>query len=862
MVTAVIVSPTSFKSEDAQYRGMVKVYNCQVYNNFAIDDSTDQARSIHNGAFTISKISVHFSDNVSFIGNTGTALHVTSAVVSFKENSQFFFSDNIGNCGGAIHLRAGSTMHVENNSTFYFTNNTAALGGALCVLEELHSFTYVDSCFIFSKNSANTSFYFSRNSASVVGSDIFASSLQPCVAHCQFQVHVINTELFTNSCIGVFYFDGQIQTKITDIVATYPLNILTAHTSELDIIPGIRFDLRIQLVDEVGLDVTDAFPFTIKVRPFGLNMSTKLDYNGTGSNAVTLFGEPGWSGQIELALENFGIRKSMDFVLTNCPPGFSLRDLKCECLSGLVDKKFDYRDILCIKDKALFSIGFWVGYIGNVSEHNLFVGQCAVGLCTLILDQPGWTAALPHSPDELESVVCYHGRHGVLCGKCYGNRSVLYHSPTYACYDSGSCSYGIPLYIVSELLPVTIFFLLILLLKVRLTSGALYSFVFFAQVIPSLSINNIDLEISGKTFSQALYFFVNIYDIFNLEPSSGRFFPSFCIVPTNTVMDLFLFNYLTVLYVFFLVLATILVMRIHSCYSCVKLCRRCGRRNIRGSIVDGLSAFLVLCYYKCADITIRILTPSRINGIKDHYYKTVPLYDGSLDYLKGVHLYYAVPAFLCLSLILIPAPAVLFLEPLFTKIFSIECFTDSRVKELYDKVRLQFMPYLDSFQGCFKDKHRYFAGLYFLYRLAFPLLYLNTTVVSKRIFFAQIVLSIIVVLHIVVRPYQKTSHNITELMILVNILFINIITSTNYTSALSKHYLTSPRMNYTFGIQIVLLSLPLLYVTCYATINICKKVSLFQKFRKKTILRFKRQPAVKEDSDDELPARLGFYNTF
>ena len=856
--TAVIVSPVSLESEDIHYRGMVWVYNCQFHSNHAIGYSTKQVRAIHNGAFTISKIPVRFSDNISFIGNTDTALHVTSAAVSFKENSQFFFSDNTGYCGGAIHLGAGSKMYVERNSTFSFTNNTATLGGALCVLEELHGFSFAESCFIFSKESTNVSFYFSKNSASSVGSDIFTSSLLFCVAHCQ----VTNTELFTKSCIGVFYFDGQIQTNITDFVATYPLNILTAHKSELNIIPGRRFNLQIQLVDEVGHNVTDAFPFTVKVHSFESNTSTQLDYNRTGNNDVTLFGEPGWSGRITVALENFGIRRSMDFMLTNCPPGFSMNGLKCECLSGVTNKKSsEYRDILCIKDEALFSIGFWVGYIGNVSENNLFVGQCAAGLCTLNLNKPGWTAALPASSDELDSTVCYHGRHGLLCGKCDDNRSVHYHSATYACHKSDTCSYGIPLYILSELLPVTIFFLLILLFKVRLTSGALYSFVFFAQVIPSLSINTIDLELSGDTFSQALFFFVNIYDIFNLEPSSGRFYPSFCVVPTNTLMILFIFNYLTILYVLFLVLATIFVLRVHSCYSCVKLCRRCGRRNIRGSIVDGLSAFLVLCYYKCADITVHILTPSHIYGIRDKYYKTVPLYDGSLDYLKGEHLYYAVPAFLCLSLILIPVPVILFLEPILTKMFSIEWFTDSKLKELYDKSRLQFMPYLDSFQGCFKDKHRYFAGLYFLYRLVFPLLYLNTTVVSKQIFLAQTILFVIVVLHIVVRPYQKTWHNIAELMILVNILFITTITSTNYSSALNKHYLISPRQNITFGIQIVLLGLPLLYVACYATVNICKKVPLIQKCSKKTILRLKQLPA-KEDSDDELPARLRFYNTF
>ena len=103
---------------------------------------------------------------------------------------------------------------------------------------------------------------------------------------------------------------------------------------------------------------------------------------------------------------------------------------------------------------------------------------------------------------------------------------------------------------------------------------------------------------------------------------NGHYYQHFCIVQTKNIMILFMFNYLTVLYAFFLVLATILVLRLHSCYSCVKLCRRCGRRNIRGSIVDGLSAFLVLCYFQCAVTTPRILASPSLYGIGDKLYKT------------------------------------------------------------------------------------------------------------------------------------------------------------------------------------------------------------------------------------------------
>ena len=157
------------------------------------------------------------------------------------------------------------------------------------------------------------------------------------------------------------------------------------------------------------------------------------------------------------------------------------------------------------------------------------------------------------------------------------------------------------------------------------------------------------------------------------------------------------------------------MLRLHSCYSCVKLCRQCGRRNIRGSIVDGLSAFLVLCYFQCAHVTFNILMSSVVQGINGAELHTRPLFDGELSYFKGDHLYYAAPAILCLVVILIPLPTVLLLEPLLTKILSMDCFTRTEVKWLYNRLRLKVMPFLDSFQACFKEKHRYFAGLYFFF---------------------------------------------------------------------------------------------------------------------------------------------------
>ena len=322
----------------------------------------------------------------------------------------------------------------------------------------------------------------------------------------------------------------------------------------------------------------------------------------------------------------------------------------------------------------------------------------------------------------------------------------------------------------------------------------------------------------------------------------------FCIFPTNSIMNLFMIRYATMAYAFFLVLVTILVLRLNSCYSCVKLCRRCGRRNIRGSIVDGLSAFLVLCYFECAVVTSQILTPSSLYNLTAQHIKTVAMYDGELDYLRGKHWWYAVPAFLCLVFILLPPPTILLLEPLLTKLFNMNRFTSTPVKWLYNRLRLKVMPFLDSFQACFKDRHRYFAGLYFLYRLLIPLIGTLTQGPQHYYGMAAFVFFLILLFHTLIQPYKKKWHSLLDLYLIISLIFLFMTTVYNYAYKKSNG-------NNLIHIQLVVMFSSIVYIVIYTAYVTQLKLQLFKACKKK------RRPASREVTEatgntDSLPYRL------
>ena len=209
--------------------------------------------------------------------------------------------------------------------------------------------------------------------------------------------------------------------------------------------------------------------------------------------------------------------------------------------------------------------------------------------------------------------MCSSNRAGILCGDCKPHYTTYYHSPTYKCRDNRNYQSGIIFYLLSEILPVTVIFLVITLFDVNLTSGAMYSFIFYSQILNS-QFNNVYTIILRKNkwpLRYILEFFMMIYGIFDFEILENAYM-SYCMLPRATVMDILLLKYASTFHAFLLIVVTIIVLKLNSFYACIKFCHKCGRRNIHGLVINGLTAFLVLSYYRCLVITVKTLFFSRV----------------------------------------------------------------------------------------------------------------------------------------------------------------------------------------------------------------------------------------------------------
>lgn len=396
---------------------------------------------------------------------------------------------------------------------------------------------------------------------------------------------------------------------------------------------------------------------------------------------------------------------------------------------------------------------------------NLYTAICPLNFCKLN-SLSNYSSELPNASSELSEHVCGVNRRGVVCGRCSEGCSPFFHSEGFECGSNKLCSIGIIFYVLSELIPVAIFFTVVITFDFSFTSGNINGFIFFSQTLELLSVNT---KIYDKHSNRLMIITRVFYDLFNFDYFSTSEL-SFCLWKDATVIDVLAFKFVTVIFAFGLVVSLILIMRYFKCSKVEKLLKI----NERVSVIKGLSAFLVICYAQCAKTSFYILTPILLRTQGGEVGQTVTLF-GGLPFLEGRHLFYAIVAILFILTIVISPPLLLILYPLSVQLLALcklsEHWLVGKLLKIFQIYRLK--PLIDSFQGCYRDRFRFFSGLYFVYRVLILASYSITRSTSQFFVISQFLLVAFMGLHSIVQPYRKQAHNIIDSLIFSNLVLIN-----------------------------------------------------------------------------------------
>ncbi len=767
------------------------------------------------GSLFIRKTDIKLQGYSSFMYNEASAIYAVSSNLIVSNQSVLNFTNNHGYRGGAIALYSTSKIILENNVELYFERNNASHKGGAIYQKTSNEENTRFQCFIRNRgtNSNSNHLTFSGNKAGHTGNSLYLTTLKGCKNYKKI-----------NNCSGIlleyahFHFSECTPSEI-ETVGNY--NNITDFPPLKYAIPGKPTDLGISIIDDTGKPISAVIKAVITANKSSVNIDSA--YNYITNNKILLLGDEGAEATVMLNwLNHENSLLEIKMVLQRCPPGLISLKQMCVCSAFQVNTTLNLDGIdTCDMEefKAHLQNSYWAGYLdpGNETKAEFTTNICPIDFCD---ESPkDYTGAwLPQSTDtfELTEAVCSPNKMGVLCGKCAGNYSVGFHDASYSCKENKRCEWGVPLYLISELVPATIFFTLMISLDITFTSGTVSGFIFYVQIFDSLLISGNHAtwfnSFSGVLL-KALFFIVRMFNLsfFSLSELS------FCLIKGADALDMIAFQYFTLIYCFFLIIFTIALK--NKCSIKFNFYFGLKKTQLSDSFIHGLSSFLVICYFQGTKISFLLLSFVRIGGSDKRVF-----YNGDVVFMGDEHVKYAIPAILFLIFVTVLPPVLLLSYPLCYRVLALFKLQESRFTIMLCKcIPLEkYKPVFDSFQSTFKDEHRYFSGLHFIFRcLILVLILLHKDLINSYVILDLLFLAMLT-LHATQRPYRNDWHNTLDNFMYSLLIVLNTISLFNYHRRM-VHTNEKDIVPYTSFIQVLLAWIPLVCMLAYLS-NRCVRV--------------------------------------
>ena len=235
-------------------------------------------------------------------------------------------------------------------------------------------------------------------------------------------------------------------------------------SSKLVVISGEKHRHGITMFDD--LDQLVEAPLSVILDNIDAKLS--LAHSTFVGKEIRLKGRPNHNASLYMnTVSSRKIYIKLNVQLTNCPPGFKFNDnhLVCTCNTEAYVGLFK-----CDLDNFRSHIypGYWAGLMEtHQGPHELVTSPCP--LCDYSTQRsnasvPKFEIALPQNYSELSKTVCGEIKTGIVCGKCQKKHTIHFHSPGFLCKSDkpAGCKLGPLFYLLSELLPVTVFFIVVL----------------------------------------------------------------------------------------------------------------------------------------------------------------------------------------------------------------------------------------------------------------------------------------------------------------------------------------------------------------------------------------------------------------
>ena len=385
----------------------------------------------------------------------------------------------------------------------------------------------------------------------------------------------------------------------------------------------------------------------------------------------------------------------------SCPTWFTNSTGSCECGTELNGCVKCHQDTLRVN----VMIGRCMTLFNNIS---VVAGFCQHAFASNITSRV--YSSVPDDPAQLDSHFCApYNRRGLLCGECidgYGP-SPFYSDFCASCSDL-NLGAAVCLYLFLVLFPTTLFFCIVLVFHLNITTGPLLGYIIFCQVHITTVSDSFFLIQSITSYLPPPLSFIFRSSLFLSSLWTLKFFqfniPPFCISSRMTGIHVRMLSFIPTLYLLFLFVITYLIIDCNVQYTShlsrpwklivtyyIKLNKKITANN---SVIHAFATFIYLSMAGIIYETFTLITGIEIYHVNGSVAATVLYYDPTIIQYSNVHLPYISGLVLLFLLVLCPS-LLLCIYP--TRIYERLSRHVSARKRLVVKI------FAETFQSCFRD---------------------------------------------------------------------------------------------------------------------------------------------------------------
>ncbi len=312
------------------------------------------------------------------------------------------------------------------------------------------------------------------------------------------------------------------------------------------------------------------------------------------------------------------------------------------------------------------------------------------------------------TPDELNEIMCGPlNREGLFCSKCKPGYGIpVFSKAEDKCVKCDS-KFAWALYLAVVLIPITLFYALVLIFNFSATHPPITAYIFycqlFSQLVSKYNIRHVRHLLETSTNHVLLYLTWTVCDIWNLD-MFRYVIPSFCLSERLTNKDALFLELIAAFYPLLLIFVTFILIEMHAnnsrlvvflwrpFHKCFSSFRRTW--DPRSSVINAFATFLILSSFKVCFLSFTIFYSVTIRGqgIHDRVLYVEPTVNSSNVYKQA----YFVPCLLLLMLFVVIPSFLLCLYP--TKVCRI-----ATQRICSHRLRNGLFLFMDAFQGHYRN---------------------------------------------------------------------------------------------------------------------------------------------------------------